>query len=405
MTSQFHAAYEPQPREGERPREPKHPRPRVEVTARADARPPRRPFFRAALPSALLLLALAAARSWAAEPPIRPGETPQSLMVNFKKRLETAIASRDLAAIQAFYQTNGIAAEDLEREMARWPFLLCRGTNARVNLFFKDLDTLPPQARAAHTEQAHRLTKYEVTHLVFVGLPAGYQLTLPLVLVDGRLLIVPSDKLNAGAGPKPDDPAGGTRATSTALAATLQEIERMPFDEAYGLWLKEQAALVPPPVVAYSYKDAKTGQVALSNVPHVEQPASAIALGSSDPKTGEFTPTSFWALTCRLGREAPSHELFLRGALATNAWVSAILDASASLCTKYHVESQALVRYEPKGGYTNVMRDWVDGPDTRKEVWLKALAKPAPKPDDPAAGPRPVLSEPNSPPAPAGSGR
>jgi hypothetical protein len=163
---------------------------------------------------------------------------------------------------------------------------------------------------------------------------------------------------------------------STTLAVTTEEIERMLFDQAYGLWLQEQAALVPPAVVTYSYKDPKTGQIALSNFPHVEHPSGvAIAIGSTNAKTGKFTPTTFWALTCRLGQQAHNHEAFLRCALATNEWVSAILDASASLCTKYRVESEAVVRFDPNGGYTELMRDYRAGPDTRKEVWLKAAAK------------------------------
>ena len=164
---------------------------------------------------------------------------------------------------------------------------------------------------------------------------------------------------------------------STALAATLQEIERMPFDEAYGLWLKEQAA----------------------------HPPAAVAIGSADPKAREFTPTTFWALTCRLGQEARNHEAFLQGALATNAWVSAILDTSASLCTKYHVASQAVVRYDPKGGYTEVMRDWIDGPDTRKGVWLKALAKLDSQPDGSANGSQPIHAGTNTTSGAAGSRR
>ena len=116
-------------------------------------------------------------------------------MVYFQKRLEAAIESRDLVVIQALYQTNGIAAEDLKVEMARWPSLLDGEAKAGVALFFKELSALPPRARVIHTERAHSLTKYEVTHLVFVRLPAGYTLTFPLILVGDRLLIVPSEKI------------------------------------------------------------------------------------------------------------------------------------------------------------------------------------------------------------------
>jgi len=164
----------------------------------------------AALQAFLLLIALATADSCAGEPQILPDylksgntattrEAPpepfQRLRVDFQKRLEAAIGSRDLAVIQTLYQTNGIAAEDLKVEMARWPSLLDGEAKAGVALFFKELSTLPPRARVLHTERAHSLTKYEVTHLVFVRLPAGYTLTFPLILVGDRLLIVPSEKI------------------------------------------------------------------------------------------------------------------------------------------------------------------------------------------------------------------
>jgi hypothetical protein len=163
----------------------------------------------AALQAFLLLIALAAADSCAGEPQILPDylksgssattreatpEARQRPMIDFQKRLEAAIESRDLVVIQALYQTNGIAAEDLKVEMARWPSLLDGEAKAGVALFFKELSTLPPRARVIHTERAHSLTKYEVTHLVFVRLPAGYTLTFPLVLVGDWLLIVPSEK-------------------------------------------------------------------------------------------------------------------------------------------------------------------------------------------------------------------
>ena len=80
--------------------------------------------------------------------------------------------------------------------MARWPELLAGDAKARVGLYFKELSTLPPQAREFHTERARRLTNHEVTHVVLVHLPAGYQLTLPLVLVGDKLLVVPSEKRN-----------------------------------------------------------------------------------------------------------------------------------------------------------------------------------------------------------------
>ena len=190
-----------------------------------------------ALQAFLLLLALAAADSWAGEPQMLPDypksgssvttreatpEPGQRLMVDFQKRLEAAIESRDLVVIRALYQTNGIAAEDLKVEMARWPSLLRGEAKVGIALWFKELSTLPPQARVIHTQRARSLTKYEVTHLVFVRLPAGYQLTLPLVLVEGRLLIVPSDAIKAEVGNQNSGTNGsqplrsGTNSTSPA---------------------------------------------------------------------------------------------------------------------------------------------------------------------------------------------
>jgi len=76
------------------------------------------------------------------------------------------------------------------------------------------------------------------------------------------------------------------------LAATIQEIEQLPFDKAYRLWLEEK-------------------EIFLKMLP--TEP-----IGSTDPQTGKFTPTNFWALTCRLGREAQKHESFLLSALTTD---------------------------------------------------------------------------------------
>jgi hypothetical protein len=181
------------------------------------------PMKNAALQIFPLLIAFATTDSCVGEPQILPDylksastattrEAPpeqfQRLLVDFQKRLEAAIESRDLVVIQALYQTNGIAAEDLKVEMARWPSLLRGEAKAGVALWFKELSTLPPQARVIHTERARSLTKYEVTHLVFVGLPAGYQVTFPLVLVGDRLLIVPSDKAAVGI-----EPSGAAKRT------------------------------------------------------------------------------------------------------------------------------------------------------------------------------------------------
>jgi hypothetical protein len=141
---------------------------------------------------------------------------------------------------------------------------------------------------------------------------------------------------------------------------TIPEIERLPFDAAFQQWLQDP-------------------EQATTNV--------YTAFGSTDAKTGTFTPSTFEALTCRLGQEAHLHEAFLASALSTNAQVSAILDSSPVLCRRYAVNSGAMVRYDPNDGYTFVMRGWVDGPDVRRSVWLAAIKTNAPP--NAAGNPRP----------------
>lgn len=178
-----------------------------------------------------------------------------------------------------------------------------------------------------------------------------------------------------------------------ALAATIQEIERLPFEEAYRLWLQEQEALQQhsQAIITYGAVDAKTGKFTLSNFPVVQRCPVMIMSGSTNPKTGKFTPTSFQALTCRLGRDADIQESFLRSALATNEYVSMILDTSSRLCSRYGIESQATILFDPELGYTSVMRDFVLGPDAQRSIWLKAMVKPMSQPTGPAKGSLPFL--------------
>ena len=125
---------------------------------------------------------------------------------------------------------------------------------------------------------------------------------------------------------------------------TIQEIERLPFDDAFQQWLQ---------------------------VPEIQRQAG----GSTDLKTGKFTPTAFSALTCHLGQDAHLHQSVLVSALNTNAEVSLILDSSPVLCRGYAVNSEATVKFDPKDGYTGVMRGWVSGPEVRRSVWLDAMKK------------------------------
>jgi hypothetical protein len=164
-----------------------------------------------------------------------------------------------------------------------------------------------------------------------------------------------------------------------ALAATVQEIERLPFEEAYRLWLQERAAVVP-------------------NLP-------VMPSGATDPKTGKFTPATFWALTCRLGRDAHIQESFLVSALTTNEWVSMILETSARLCSRFGIESQAAVLFDPEHGYRSPMRDFVLGPKERRSLWLKAMKKSNSQPSGAANGSLPFRSETNPTSSAAGSRR
>ena len=93
-----------------------------------------------------------------------------------------------------------MAAGELKVELARWQQIFADDAPTRVALWFKELSTLPPQARELWTMQARQLTEREVTHLVSVSRASENKLqqvlVLPLVAVEDRLLIVPSDKTN-----------------------------------------------------------------------------------------------------------------------------------------------------------------------------------------------------------------
>jgi hypothetical protein len=170
--------------------------------------------------------------------------------------------------------------------------------------------------------------------------------------------------------------------TPPTLAATIQEIEKLRFEEAYRLWLQQKEALVP------------------------KSSDFAMAFGSTDPQTRKFTPTSFFALTCRLGRDAHVHESFLVKELTTNNYVSMIFDASPRLCSRYEVESEAPVVFDPDRGYSTRPRGGMYlGMDVRRKVWLQAIKKANSQPIGPANGSQPIRSETNQAPPAAGSRR
>lgn len=149
----------------------------------------------------------------AAEPrtPVPLASGPNAL-TDFATRVETAVEHRDLAGIGELYQTNGVTSGDMKRELNRWQPVLAQAAGAKVSVYFKELGTLPPTAHQVWGDYARRLTTHKVTHLA--GLRNGspvVALVLPLIEVDGRLWIVPSDKLLPGASVMPAKAANGNQ--------------------------------------------------------------------------------------------------------------------------------------------------------------------------------------------------
>jgi hypothetical protein len=168
-------------------------------------------------PVLLLALVLTAGPSWAEQIQFVPGaaddgsaataqETPllsapnQKPYADFRASLQTAVESGELGKIRDLYQTNSLAPGDLKRELAHWRPLLAKGGSPTVFLYFKELSALPPTARRVWGDCARRLTTHKVTHLVSVRKGTAASMLLPLIAVDGTLLIVPSDKVEPGPG-------------------------------------------------------------------------------------------------------------------------------------------------------------------------------------------------------------
>ena len=173
----------------------------------------------------LVFLSLAVVLSGAGQIPFAPGfgddndapvdpRTPVPLstlpcaITDFEARVKVAVEQRSLVGVEELYQTNAVTADDLKRELARWQPLFAQPGDARVSLFFKELDTLPPKARQVWTDCARGLTTNKVTHLVHLQNGTATALVLPLVEIDGRLWIVPADKRRAGQSVEPGPGAG-----------------------------------------------------------------------------------------------------------------------------------------------------------------------------------------------------
>jgi hypothetical protein len=108
--------------------------------------------------------------------------------------LKAAIERRDLVGIEALYQTNGVTSGEIKRELSRWQSLLPDIKSTNVSVWFKDFGALPPTAHRVWVDNASRLTTHKVTHLAALSTGTAATLIFPLVEVDGKLWMVPSDK-------------------------------------------------------------------------------------------------------------------------------------------------------------------------------------------------------------------
>jgi len=154
-----------------------------------------------------IVIFLAGNAAWAGDfgfpseqPPVRPVENPSLTLFNdFQSRLQAAINAHSTAAFMPLYQTNIATAQGLKYELARWKQIIGNGTNI-LGLAYKELSTLPSEeARKTWTAEAHHFTDREVTHLALVRLGSGVQFMLPLIVVENKLLIAPSEKITAQA--------------------------------------------------------------------------------------------------------------------------------------------------------------------------------------------------------------
>jgi hypothetical protein len=116
-----------------------------------------------------------------------------SQLGDFKSRLQAAIESGEAVNIKALYQTNGATGEELNSELVRWqPMVAQHGET--ISFYFKELSKLPQESQAFWSTEARRLTEHPVTHFALVRCGTA-QLTVPLILADNKLLIVPSEKV------------------------------------------------------------------------------------------------------------------------------------------------------------------------------------------------------------------
>lgn len=147
----------------------------------------------------------------------------QKVFNEFRPRLEAAIESRDLAAIQSLYLTNSATADEMEAELAHWRRLIGEKADDRVFLWFKELSTLPPKARESWTDHARHLTTRETTHLVFMSFsssPSSVRAGFPLLRVGDQLWLVISDQRGTPPDTKPNASIGASPSAGSSTKET-----------------------------------------------------------------------------------------------------------------------------------------------------------------------------------------
>jgi hypothetical protein len=138
---------------------------------------------------------------------------------DFLRRLNAAVETRDMVALQALYQTNGSSAQQLNDELGRWRPMFEEDAKHRVSIqinrcIFRDFS----RSNKLWKKLAERLTTHKATHLLELMASTGFWM-LPLVEVESRMLIVPSDKSQDMSLRWEDDQDRGAQDTNRASSA------------------------------------------------------------------------------------------------------------------------------------------------------------------------------------------
>ena len=149
-----------------------------------------------------------------------PGNNP---VVVFEHSLKEAFERADVVAIQALYQTNGLSANELNLELARWRTWFAEDPKPRyLGMMLRTLSI----ANKWWEDRVRALTTHEATHLAGVTCRSEEvtgTIEFPLIEVEGRLLLVVSDKRTSPLGwprVQQDGPADGGQPSSSETNRT-----------------------------------------------------------------------------------------------------------------------------------------------------------------------------------------